>query len=86
MNKDGKYLVKDSSNGSSYYVAPEQLDKAVADVRNKTSSGGVLTVEKDRSGASTQQLADEGKQHARELGDKPGTGTNSRRNYGSESA
>lgn len=89
MNKNGDYQVKDPSSGRSYYVSPDQLNKAINTVRDTTQSGGLLTVSNPDGVANAQSedsLAQEGTQEATKLGDAPGTGSNWRNSFGNESS
>jgi len=71
MDNQGRYLVKDPSNGSSYYAKPEDLANAINTSQSKSQSGGVLIV---GNPDVPTDLAGKNRDTAGTLGDKPGTG------------
>ncbi|WP_309889155.1 cysteine peptidase family C39 domain-containing protein [Archangium sp.] len=85
MDDKGQYMVKDPSNASSYFVKPETLAKAVDSTRATNQAGGMLLVENARTPVPAAALVEEGTKKAEALGDKPGTGSNTRR-FGRESS
>jgi hypothetical protein len=85
MDDKGQYMVKDPSNASSYFVKPETLAKAVDSTRETNQAGGMLLVENARTPAPAAALVAEATKKAEALGDKPGTGANTRR-FGRESS
>ena len=85
MDDKGRYMVKDPSKASSYFVKPETLAKAVDSTRETNQAGGMLLVENARAEAPKQALVEEATKKAEALGDKPGTGANTRR-FGRESS
>jgi predicted double-glycine peptidase len=86
MDKSGNYQVKDPASGRSYYVSPDQLEKAMSTVRGTSNSGGLLTVRNTQGTQSETELAQKGEESASKLGDAPGTGSNWRKSFGAESA
>jgi hypothetical protein len=85
MDDQGRYMVKDPGNASSYFVKPETLAKAVDSTRKTNQSGGMLLVENARTPAPAAALVEEATKKAEVLGDKPGTGSNTGR-FGRESS
>ena len=86
MDDKGRYMVKDPSKASSYFVKADTLAKAVESTRETNQAGGMLLVENTRAEAPNKQaLAEEGMKKAEVLGDTPGTGSNTRR-FGRESS
>ncbi|OJH41215.1 papain-like cysteine protease family protein [Cystobacter ferrugineus] len=71
MDSQGRYLVKDPSNGSSYYAKPEDVANAIDTSQSKNHSGGVLIV---GNPDVPTDLAGQNRNNAETLGDKPGTG------------
>ena len=71
MDNQGRYLVKDPSNGSSYYAKPEDLANAINTSQSKSQSGGVLIV---GNPDVPTDLAGRNRDNAETLGDSPGTG------------
>jgi hypothetical protein len=71
MDNQGRYLVKDPSNGSSYYARPEDLANAINTSQSKSQSGGVLIV---GNPDVPTDLAGKNRDTAETLGDSPGTG------------
>lgn len=71
MDSQGRYLVKDPSNGSSYYAKPEDLANAINTSQSKSNSGGVLIV---GNPDVPTDLAGKNRDNAQTLGDSPGTG------------
>lgn len=78
MDAQGRYLVKDSSNGSSAYVQPEELADAIDTQQGSRQSGGVLFV--GNSNASEQELFERNRNQSESLGDDPGKGSKWRGN------
>ena len=85
MDDKGRYMVKDPAKASSYFVKPETLAKAVDSTRETNQAGGMLLVENARTPAPAAALVAEATKKAEALGDKPGTGANTRR-FGRESS
>lgn len=85
MDDKGRYMVKDPGNGSSYFVKPEELNKAISTGREKHQAGGMLIVENTKSQAPEPVLAAEGEKKAEVLGQGPGGGSNTWR-FGRESS
>jgi hypothetical protein len=85
MDDKGQYMVKDPSNASSYFVKADTLANAVSSSREANQAGGMLLVENERAEVPKEALASEGEKKAEALGDKPGTGSNTRR-FGRESS
>ena len=85
MDDKGRYMVKDPGNGSSYYVKPEELNKAISTGREQHQSGGVMIVENTRSQAPEPVLAEEGAKKSEALGNGQGGGSNTWR-FGRESS
>jgi hypothetical protein len=71
MDNEGRYLVKDPSNGSSYYAKPEDVANAIDTNQGKRQAGGVLIV---GNPDVPTDLANKNKDNAETLGDKPGGG------------
>ncbi|WNG13277.1 hypothetical protein [Cystobacter fuscus] len=71
MDNQGRYLVKDPSNGSSYYAKPEDLANAINTSQSKSQSGGVLIV---GNPDVPTDLANKNRENAETLGNTPGTG------------
>jgi hypothetical protein len=78
MDSQGRYLVKDPSNGSSNYVRPEELADAIDTNQGARQSGGVLLV--GNSDASVQELTDHNRGQSGVLGNDPGQGSKWRGN------
>ncbi|WP_375771389.1 cysteine peptidase family C39 domain-containing protein [Archangium gephyra] len=87
MDEKGRYMVKDPGTASSYFVKPEELNKAIDAGRNKHQSGGMLIVENEQAAApETESVrAQESARNAEALGNTPGGGSNWR-NFGRESS
>lgn len=85
MDDKGQYMVKDPSNASSYFVKADTLANAVSSTRQTNQAGGMLLVENVRTPAPAGALVAEATKKAEALGDKPGTGSNTRR-FGRESS
>ncbi|ATB31915.1 hypothetical protein MEBOL_005387 [Melittangium boletus DSM 14713] len=78
MNSEGDYQVRDPSDGSTYYVKPEQLASAMDTARSQHNGGGMLFVENARAGEQDLLNAGSGKSEA--LGKGPGTGSKAWKN------
>jgi hypothetical protein len=85
MDDQGRYMVKDPGNASSYFVKADTLANAVSSGREAHQAGGMLLVENAKAEAPKEVLANEGEKKAEALGDKPGTGSNAAR-FGRESS
>jgi predicted double-glycine peptidase len=85
MDDKGRYMVKDPGNGSSYFVKPEELNKAISTGREKHQSGGMMIVENTKSQAPEPVLAEESAKKAEALGNGQGGGSNTWR-FGRESS
>lgn len=85
MDDKGRYMVKDPGTASSYFVKPEELNKAIDSGRNQHQSGGMLIVENAETPAPAPVLAQEAEKNAEVLGNTPGGGSNWRR-FGRESS
>ncbi|MFL5356080.1 cysteine peptidase family C39 domain-containing protein [Archangium sp.] len=85
MDQKGRYMVKDPGTGSSYFVKPEELNKAIATGREKHQSGGMMIVENTKSQAPEPVLAEESAKKSEALGKGQGGGSNTSR-FGRESS
>jgi len=84
MDDQGRYMVKDPGNGSSYFVKTEELSDAIKTGRDTHQGGGMLIVGNAATQSETE-LAEENKRTAEVLGNTPGTGSNTTR-FGRESS
>ncbi|MFY0564841.1 cysteine peptidase family C39 domain-containing protein [Archangium lansingense] len=85
MDDKGRYMVKDPGNGSSYFVKPEELNKAMDSGRSQHQAGGMLIVENAQDTAPESVLAQESGKNVEALGTTPGGGSKSSR-FGRESS
>lgn len=82
----GRYLVKDPSNGSSYPVEFNDLFSSVDSAWFKHQGGGMLLIDGASNGKSEAALSQENAQKVVPLADTDGGGSNARRTFGRESS